>query len=143
MIGGKRYTVVNTDAGIKGNVAAWAFWIRSDECKYVHSAKFKIAVTSSTEAELAAIVNALHFVSNDEYLRGADYIIVNCDNKGAIDMLNAGGCAKYPHLNVEYQKIKKIIGKPIKFKWVKGHSSGDSRKWVNNFIDKKIREHYK
>jgi len=145
MIKGKRFTVVNTDAGIKGNVSAWGFWIRSEEVRHVRCGKFKVHIEKdTTKAEISAILNALMFVCKDEYLKAADVFVVNTDSQSAVSLLTNNELDKYPELKEVFEEIKAIIGKPIWFKWVKGHSNGDSpRKWVNNYIDKMIRKHYK
>jgi ribonuclease HI len=145
MIKGKRFTVINTDAGIKGNVSAWGFWIRSEEVRHVRCGKFRVHIEKdTTKAEIAAILNALMFVCKDKYLRAADVFVVNTDNQCAVKMLSSNDLSKYPELDEVFTKVKQTITKPIWFKWVKGHSNGDSpRKWVNNYIDKMIRQHYK
>jgi ribonuclease HI len=145
MIKGKRFTVINTDAGIKGKVSAWAFWIRSEEVRHVKCGKFKVHIEKdTTKAEISAILNALMFVCKDEYLKAADVFVVNSDCQSAVSLLSNNKLEKYPELEEVFSKIKTILNKPICFKWVKGHSKGDSpRKWVNNYIDKLIRKHYK
>jgi ribonuclease HI len=61
MLNGKRYTVINTDAGIKGNVSAWGFWIRSENVRIIRCKKFKVHIDKdSDKAEISAILNALH-----------------------------------------------------------------------------------
>jgi ribonuclease HI len=145
MIKGKRFTVINTDAGIKGNVSAWGFWIRSEDVRVIKCNKFKIHIeTDSDKAELSAIINALVYVCKNEYLRTADVFVVNTDSKNAVNAFTNNNLSKYPELEEAFIKIKEVIKTPIWFKWVKGHSNGDSpRKWVNNYIDRMIRKQYK
>src|SRR5688572_1572205 len=87
MIKGKRFTTINTDAGIKGEIQGYAYWIRSEQVRLVGDGVFKYKKKDSNDAELAAILIALDIVSRDEYLRSADVIVVNCDNKSALDKL--------------------------------------------------------
>lgn len=145
MINGKRYTVINTDAGIKGNVSAWGFWIRSEEVRVVRCKRFKVHIQKdTTKAEIAAILNALSYVAKSYYLRTADKFVVNTDSQNAVQLLTLNRLDKYPELKKVYRNLKKKIRKPINFKWVKGHSNGDSpRQWVNNYIDELIRKQYK
>lgn len=145
MINGERYTVINTDAGIKGRVSAWGFWIRSEDVRVVRCNKFKVHIPKdTTKAEISAILNALSYVVKSYYLRTADKFVVNTDSKNAVELLTLNRLDKYPELKKVYRGLKKKIRKPINFKWVPGHSNGDSpRKWVNNYIDEMIRKHYK
>lgn len=144
MINGERYTVINTDAGIKGKISAWGFWIRSEDVRVVRCQKFKIHIPKdTTKAEISAILNALSYVAKSDYLRTADKFVVNTDSKNAVELLTLNRLDKYPELKKVYRNLKKKIRKPINFKWVPGHSNGDSpRKWVNNYIDEMIRQHY-
>ena len=111
----------------------------------VRCAKFKVHIQKdTTKAEISAILNALSYVCKSHYLRTADKFVVNTDSQNAVDLLTLERLDKYPELKKVYRNIKKKIRKPITFKWVPGHSNGDSpRKWVNNYIDDMIRKHYK
>jgi len=145
MINGERHTVINTDAGIKGDISAWGFWIRSEHVRVVRCGKFKTHIQNNIDkAEISAILNALIYVCKNEYLRTADVFVVNTDSKNAVKLLTENNIGKYPDLDEVFTKIKQTIDKPIWFKWVKGHSNGNSpRKWINNYIDRMIRKHYK
>lgn len=142
---GKRFTTVNTDAGLKNNgSAAFAYYIRSDNNYVLKGAgPLKSSPKNSNEAELSAILNALYIVSNNEYLRSADIIVVNCDNKQALVVLRKKqihGYAKYIEF---YKSILTNINCPIYYKHVKGHTKGNiPRQWVNNWCDKELRKHY-
>lgn len=140
---GKRFTTVNTDAGLKAGKAAYAYWIRSERIIKKGSGAIKGEMKSSNEAELVAILNALTVVANDEYLRTADIIVVNCDNKQALKVLRENqinGYAKYAEF---YKELLKKIKSPIYYKHVKGHTKGKSpREWVNNWCDKSLKKHY-
>jgi ribonuclease HI len=143
MLKGKRFTTINTDAGIKKSIAAYSYWIRSEEVVLVNSDRFKLPKKDSTEAELAAMLVALRIVARNEYLRAADVIVVNCDSKGALEILRDNKITKDSIYYEEWQNIRSLIKAPIYYKWVKGHSKGKTpREWVNNFIDKQIRKHY-
>ncbi len=142
MLGNTRFTTINTDAGVKEGKAAIAYWIRSEFVWLTGSQELKRTDLNSTEAEMSAIVIALTKVTQDEYLRTADRLVINSDSKGALSWLKHDTA---PTLYKDYlDKIYKIIPKSkIRFKWVKGHSRGNSRKWVNNWCDKEVRKQYK
>lgn len=143
-LNGKRFTTVNTDAGLKNDgKGAYAYWIRSNDVLVKGAGSLKGEIKNSNEAELAAILNALSIVANNEYLRTADIIVVNCDNKQALKTLRENqinGYAKYVEF---YKELKKKLSAPIFYKHVKGHSKGrTSREWVNNWCDKNLKKHY-
>jgi ribonuclease HI len=141
---GKRFTTINTDAGIKGDVAVFGYYIRSEEVIYNNSGRFNTPKHNSEDAELAAIIYALLIVSRDVYLASADVIVVNCDNQGALGKLRNNRINHYSPYYKAWQEIQANIISPIYYKWVKGHSKGKtSREWINNHIDKSIRRHYK
>jgi ribonuclease HI len=144
MKNGKRYTTINTDAGLKPDgKAAFAYWIRSEHIILKGSGKLKDGIKNSNEAELAAILNALKIVSLNEFLRNADCIVVNCDNKQAIKILREKRINGYDKYVKFYKDIIKIITCPITYKHVKGHSKGKTtREWVNNWCDKTLKKHY-
>jgi ribonuclease HI len=141
---GKRFTTINTDAGIKGDISAYGYWIRSEHIKIFRTGKFQQPKTGSTDAELACLLIAMIIVARDEYLRSADIIVVNSDSKGALQILRNSRIDPISPYFKAWQEIRQTLKKPIYYKWVKGHSKGNTpREWVNNHIDKKIREHYK
>lgn len=142
MLKGKRYTTVNTDAGFKEGIAVYGYWIRSNNVRKIGSNRFKTPKTDPNDAELAAILTALLVVINDPYLASADQVVVNSDSKNAIRALSKNMIEEDSVYYEEWQNIRSKL-KKIHFKWVKGHSKGNTaREWVNNFIDKDIRKHY-
>lgn len=138
-----RYTTVNTDAGVRGEEAAVAYWIRSNKRWLTGSKALKTPNLSSNEAELIGIVIGLYYACLDSYLSTADIIVVNCDNQDALRRMRSGQVLDI--LKPYLEKIYSVIPKnKIKYKWVKGHSRSDkSRNWVNNWCDKEARKHYK
>ena len=147
MFRGKRYTTVNTDAGVKNGIAVYGYWIRSEKQRVIISNQFKLPKKDANEAELAAILTALIVVVKDKYLGTANVIVVNTDSKYAISMLKKNKISKESTYYEEWNNIRSHFKKHhIKFtiRWVKGHSKGETaREWINNFIDKHIRIHYK
>jgi ribonuclease HI len=141
---GKRFTTVNTDAGLKNDgSAAFACWIRSESYLIKAAGPLTSKPKNSNEAELAAILNALHIVSKDEYLRTADIIVVNCDNKQALKVLRDRRINGYEKYSAFYKTLLTKISCPIYYKHVKGHTKGrQPREWVNNWCDKTLRKHY-
>lgn len=148
MINGKRYTTINTDAGVKNKQGAFAYWIRSENCLLKGSGKLQS--TDSNEAELEAILLALVKTCTNEYLNTADIIVVNCDNINAIKKINSKNIEiKFneflTNINTKYStNIKnKINFNKVYAKHVKGHSNKKtSRNWVNNYLDKELKKHY-
>lgn len=140
----KRFTTINTDAGFKPDgKAAFAYWIRSDKVTLKGSASLKPGIKNSNEAELAAILNAMYIVANNDYLKSADIIVINCDNKQALRTLRENRINGYPKYIDFFKEIKKKINCPIYYKHVKGHSRGKkSREWVNNWCDAELKKHY-
>lgn len=142
MINGKKYITVNTDAGLKGDIGAYAFYIRDDDRTRTGSGKFKKTPENSTDAEIMAIINALHFLIDKYDFTGVDEIVVNTDCTAAIHHLKTGSLK--PNLSSIYVEIKNKITCKLKFKHVKGHTSGKKpRNWVNNWCDSAVRKHYK
>lgn len=144
MLKRKRFTTINTDAGLKPDGrAAFAYWIRSEKITLRGAQALTADVKNSNEAELAAILNALYIVANNDYLRSANVIVVNSDNKQALQVLRdrrINGYAKYVEF---YKGILAKINCPIYYKHVKGHTKGNTaREWVNNWCDKELRKHY-
>lgn len=137
-----RFTTLNTDAGVKEGKAAIAYWIRSNQIWVTGSQALKQADLCSNRAELSAIIIRLSKITENEYLRTADIIVVNSDSKTALGWMKDGS---YPDFYKSYvDNIYKVIPKnKIRFKWVKGHSKNTkSRNWVNNWCDKQVRKHY-
>lgn len=143
MLKGKRYTTVNTDAGLKNGIAVYGYWIRSENVRKIGANQFKHSKKDSNEAELAAILTALIVVYKDDYLNSADRFVINSDSKNALRILRENNITKDSIYYEEWNKIRPMLKDKVKFKWVKGHSKGKTaREWVNNFIDRNIRKYY-
>ena len=84
---GKLFTTITTDAGIKDNVAAYCFYIRTDGKTYSRSDRFKYKKKDFTHAELCAILNAMHAVVNDSWFNKCDILVINTDSTGALSVL--------------------------------------------------------
>lgn len=143
MLKGKRYTTINTDAGLKMGIAVYGYWIRSENTRKIGANQFKYPKRDSNEAELAAILTALVVVFKDPYLSSADRFVINSDSKNALRILQKNLITKDSIYYEEWQKIRPMLDKKVKYRWVKGHSKGKTaREWVNNFIDRHIRNYY-
>lgn len=142
MLKGKRYTTVNTDAGVRNGVSAVAYWVKTDGHTYKGSKKLKQKNLDSNHAELRGILIGLTIVAQTSRFRSADVIVVNCDNINALNWLKN---RTYPK---EYQPIIEAIEEQVpfskvKFKHVKGHvKEGAAKHFVNNWCDKEARKHY-
>lgn len=144
MLEGKRFTTVNTDAGVKNGQAAVAYWIRSENKWLTGSQPLKTPNLQSNEAELFGIIIALTKVAENEYLRTADIIVVNCDNQVALKAMTKQ--ERIPEIAKPYLELinQAIPRNKVRYKWVKGHTRGEKpRNWVNNWCDKEVRTHYK
>lgn len=138
-----RTTTVNSDAGVRNGIGAIAFWIRSNDKWLTGSKRLKTKDIPVHEAELSGVLTALHHVSKDEYLRSADFIVVNCDNQGVVTKLKNNSKLPVIYESVYIEILSIIPRSKLRFKWVKGHkNNGKSRHWVNNWCDKELKKHY-
>jgi ribonuclease HI len=143
---------INTDASWCRHTkrGSWAFWISSDVGRFKKSGVLKEKCNGNIQAEIMAVVNALHYCRTHKKLKVATKIIVNTDCKTAINIAeNPNGLKKNSQKELRSLRgwIQKYIGKfrgrkcEVEFRWVKGHSDGESaRSYVNNYIDKEARK---
>lgn len=147
MINGVRYTTITTDAGIRDGVAAYAYYIRSNEHIVSNSAQFLVPISNISEAEIGAVLYALNRLTKSHYLLTADSIVINCDNKFAIGVLKSKRFKGiYKRFEKVYENILSKINCPITFKHVESHVAKTKRQprhHVNEWCDKQVRKHYK
>lgn len=142
----KIYLTMNTDASFCPYTKAggWAFWIKSDRFTLKKSGGFKGDTISSTDAEMKAIANALHFIVSLEKIPTVDCIVINTDSKWSIDRIKTQKKKGTTVLINQYlQQIKlKTNAKEIIFKHVKAHTGiDDARSWVNEWCDEQAKKH--
>jgi len=139
----EKYITVNTDASfsmVKG-MGGFGIWIKCSSFTIKKAGQFAGAISDSNEAELKALINAVHLIK-DRMLY--DHIlVVNCDNKTVRDIINKG--IKTKRLSQEVELLNELV-KPYKqvyAKTIRGHKkSHNERQYVNNWCDKASREYY-
>src|SRR5690348_8067075 len=83
-----RVTII-ADASIDPaqKVGAYAFWAVSKRGRHAGQGAFKAELTSSTHAEMMAIVNALHMAIALEIAQAEDQVLIQNDCQSAIQLL--------------------------------------------------------
>lgn len=135
---------INTDASFSPitKKGGYGIWIVYRGEKYQYSGGFKGNLEDSTEAELKAVINAFHIISN--WNVQANRVIVNCDNKGVRDFIDG----KVSIVKPKYKELVKLLKsytdkyQMVYSKKIRGHQSGENspRQYVNNWCDEKARE---
>lgn len=140
---------IHCDASVAdlSSVGSYAYWIDGPAGDIREAGVFDSACRNSTEAEVKAIVNALHVVLVSGWT-GIERIIVNSDSEPAMHLVQKGGKNKSPgaHYGALYcnyllhgLRIKYDLFGPnrgISFRHVKAHSGrGDPRSRRNDWCD--------
>jgi ribonuclease HI len=138
---------INTDASFseKYKIGTYAFWIVCNNFKIQKFGALKLDCQRAEEAEIRAILNALHTI---KFEGNITKVIVNTDCLNAIHILTND----QPRI----QRYRLYFGKPyrkyfnknfsslwreIEFRHVKAHTDTDtSRTWVNDWCDKKAKQ---
>jgi len=133
------YITINTDAAIDANgVGYYAYWIKGDNHIEKKAGQLKTKPRDSTEAEMMAIVNALHAaIKNREFFK-TDIVVFNTDSTGAIHAFEhrKNINTKYSGVRQEFDRTTSSLKQTIKFKHVKGHTKGNTpREHINNWCD--------
>jgi len=145
VFGNPEAVTVNTDASYDpiAKTGGYAFWIKSDTFTLKDSGGFKGTITDSNEAEIKALVNALHYLEQKSR-KDFSILVINCDNAVARDIVNK---RKVSPRFVEEGSI--LLTQLSRFKMsyakaIKGHQScKDARHWVNNWCDRESRSYKK
>lgn len=145
------WVTINTDAGHVPNlnVASFAYWIRFEGNKLCGSGLLKGKVMDSWEAEMKAVINALHVLLNNPPPRKITKIIFNRDHDG-VDMTRKK--RRDPFLTdrlillaeklIQQNEFTGSIHSFCEFRHVKGHSrKKDDRSWVNRWCDEQCSAH--
>ena len=145
---------INTDASYhpKFKVAAFAFWIVSNEGRICHSGSLKKKLHRPEQAEFQCIINAFHVLGKQGY-KNISKIIVNTDCLNVIHLVNGDKKAiqKYRlaswgnHLVERLFSVKrkfKMTKIPCEFRHVPSHVDTDTKKrWVNEWCDRQAKYH--
>lgn len=139
---------INTDAGFFhiDRVGSFAYWIKADDLHLKGSGMFKGKCKSPLDAELKAIINALHVLRKANH-KGIKKIIFNRDNINATSRKNGSQLQNKIYLMLRELRNKSIKEGAIKgrypfyeFRHVRAHTDKeDKRSWVNNWCDKECK----
>lgn len=157
----KMIITLNTDASFsnKHNLGAYAFWIACNKGKFFRSGALKGSIYTPIHAEMKCIINALHFIFENNELRSVKKIIINTDCLFAIDafrkpnakwlstkrenIVNESAIIKkrFNSLFNDYfakkPKIKKVV---IEYRHIKAHKhTNDARHYVNDMCDREAK----
>lgn len=143
----KRYdkeevVTVNTDASWDPNLLTGGFgiWIKSDFFTIKKSGQFRGKVLDSNEAEIKALINALHLLQKNK--RKFKGVVINCDNAVVRDIVNKKVVPE--RFKEEGKRLISLVAeyKFAKAKNIRGHqNSHNARQWVNNWCDKASKEY--
>lgn len=148
---------INTDASFINKYAGYAFWIVCDEGKIQKAGKVKNKVSSSTEAEMMCITNAIHTLKNSKFDK-VKKVIINTDCTGAIELIMQTNTTKSIPLNKVVIECRFLmmefcmkvgasirdINNVFQFRHVKAHNgTKDNRSFVNNWCDKEAKKYAK
>lgn len=138
---------INTDASysFEHKKAAFAFWITSNLGRIQYSGVIQREVDSSVQAELMAIINAVHTLAKMRY-DNVTSIIINSDSLHSLEALH-DFYSKTKRKKTS--KLKDLVehfftclnnsslkGVKLSFRHVKAHSDTDSKRtWVNEWCD--------
>ena len=146
---------INTDASFSQyhSRGSYAFWISSDEGKFLKSGMLKDKVVDATMSEMKCIYNAFYFIKKFNVHIGCNKIIVNTDSLNSIHFfkndekaIKRYGLESKQH-KVLSQKLLTYIKNnftniDIEFRHVKAHEHTNSaRNLVNDWCDKECKKH--
>lgn len=132
---------INTDAGFyhEEKIGSFAYWIKGKELFLRGSGLFKTSCINSTDAEMKAILNALHVLDISGYTN-IEKIIFNRDNIHAKSSQRGNELQRKISSKISElrKKCKYKSRYPFfEFRHVKAHSSTEkARNWVNDWCDK-------
>ena len=128
--------------------AAYAFWAVSSRAKLAHSGPLKEPVGSTAEAEVKAVMNAVHIAKRAGVLCDGDDLLIQVDALGAIHaltgvMTKSRTKLKYARYLKAFQDATQAHGIRVEFRHVKGHTKaethGEARFRAQRNVDKAAR----
>lgn len=150
------FICVNTDAGYFpfDKVGSFAYWIKGGGMHLHGSGLFKGKVAGPWQAEMMAMINALHILkkAKPEPVIG---FIFNCDNKNAKAGVRGNELRRILNNAIlDFKKdAQKRLGKNMftfltkiskqyaQFRHVKAHGTTDEKRtWVNDYLDKQCKK---
>ena len=139
-----------TDAGLRfGVLGVWGMYARgafADKTRITCSGKLKMLPEDPTVAEMMAICNALHVVSNQFTAGRIHLLVIYTDSLDSIRMIekNKSYHVKYRTPLTLYRKlIKKLNPEFVSIRKVKAHTDGSTTQtFLNNLVDDLCRKAY-
>lgn len=145
-----RCITINTDASFnqQHKVGGYAFYIVCDHFKIQKSGRFKKHPSSSNEAEMMCIANALYTLSVQPDLPETSLIIINSDALFVFNQVKkkskspvGRSTAKLLRTVKSKTAFRGVVDPKFEFRHVKAHNGvSDSRSWVNDWCDKEARK---
>lgn len=139
---------INTDASVNPQTkeGSYALWMVSNYGRVTKSGRFKTKVDNSTEAEVMAIVNALHLLKSQNYI-SVTRVIINTDCLHFHKYVY-GKRERSLKMNKAFSRITQAISSAygIKSGWlevrhVKAHTTISNRRtYVNDWCDKEAKK---
>lgn len=134
-----------TDASLCGAkfVGGWAAWAKSERGSLLKSGRFKDKMEGSYEAEMFAVANGIHAVTNSSIFQKGDDILLQCDNLGVIKTLRGDQGPKGARVREAVRVINEFTldGGRLITKHIKAHiGTKTKRTWVHNECDKLARK---
>jgi ribonuclease HI len=137
-----RRIYINTDASFNPATKEGGFgiWIQGDSGFCVkRGGKYKSFVSNCYEAEIKAVINALHIAVNS--VNGINKIIIICDNLNVVNMINKKSeqrsKAEYKHLYIQLFKLLSRV-QYFEARYVRGHQKkiNTVEAYINTWCDK-------
>lgn len=141
------YVTIMTDASMCPETGAtgFGFWVACERGKRPGGGPMRTLTRSSNEAEMMAIVNALHQAVKADLVQRYDTVLIQTDSTAAIGAFN--GRRAYESLTQgeqraydEFHNIRRKVGIVFDFRHVKGHTGiRDQRSMANHMCDKRAK----
>jgi ribonuclease HI len=142
----------------RNKAAGWAAWIKADgRASAMASGAFKALPSTSSDAELLAIANAMHSANRLGMIDQGAEILLQSDSvhalsivlwaiPGSVERRHANSAAivrsKKPKLKDDSRKAVEVIraivdarGLKVACRHVRGHTEGAGRQYVNRAVD--------
>ncbi len=148
---------------LKTGAAGWGAWVKRDGgVSQVFGGSFRNTMVFSTEAELAAIANAIHRALAWRLIIAGDVVMVQSDSAEALARIRqftaagdnpaVGGLRvgpsrrppRRPLVREAVERIKVLAEQhrlTLVVRHVRGHQAGPGRQWVNAECDRTAKDH--
>lgn len=130
-------------SGGRNKSAGWAFWARSARGIRKGGGPLRYAVGTANDAEMAAVVNAIHMLRTSAIFEPDDCLLIAVDNVRALNVLSGVWRAKTSVEREIQRKFEETIGiTEVQFRHIKAHSGSDTpRTWVHSWCDHTARKY--